>query len=122
MVRRAEKKRTFALVTTPEEYALLLTDEVRRAVEQHRGRDPLEVALDRRVPHARTVATQLKYLARAARKLPTFAAAGCILPPRAFEQASSAACALHKPLAGDTVLDLTRGQGDRTSTRLNSSH
>lgn len=111
MVRRAEKKRTFALVTTPEEYALLLTDEVRRAVEQHRGRDPLEVALDRRVPHARTVATQLKYLARAARKLPTFAAAGCILPPRAFEQASSEACALHKPLAGDSVLDLTCGLG-----------
>ena len=98
-------------MTTPEEYALLLTDEVRRAVEEQRGRDPLRVALDRRVPHARTVATQLKYLARAAHKLPAFAAAGCILPPRAFEQASSERCALHKPLAGDAVLDLTCGLG-----------
>ncbi len=111
MVRRTEKSRTFALVTTPEEYALLLTDDLRRAVEQNRGRDPLEVALDRRVPHAAAVATQLKYLARAARKLPTFAAAGCILPPRAFEQASSERCALHKPLEGDTALDLTCGLG-----------
>ena len=37
---------------TPEEYALLLTDEVREAIARARGRDPLEVATDRRVPHA----------------------------------------------------------------------
>ena len=47
---------------TPEEYSLLLTGEVRRAVAAARGRDPLEVALDRTVPHARLVATQVKYL------------------------------------------------------------
>lgn len=111
MERRTEKKRTFADVITPEEYSLLLTDEVRRAVAAARGRDSLEVALDRTVPHARLVATQVKYLARAAQKLPSYAAAQCILPPLAFEQASSEACAAHKLLEGDTVLDLTCGLG-----------
>lgn len=96
---------------TPEELASLLTDEVRRAVADNRDRDPLAVALDRKVPCARLVATQVKYLARALRKLPAYAAAGCILPPRAFEQASSEACARHKRIGGDSVLDLTCGLG-----------
>ena len=47
---------------TPGEYTLLLTDEVQRAIAANRGRDPLEVALDRNTPHARLVATQVKYL------------------------------------------------------------
>lgn len=96
---------------TTEEHTLLCSDEVRRAVAAACGRDPLEVALDGRIPHARIVATQLKYLARAERKLPAYAAAQCILPPRAFEQASSEACAAHKTIAGDAVLDLTCGLG-----------
>ena len=61
---------------TLEEFELLRSDEVRRAVAANIGRDAAEVALDRRVPHARLVATQVKYLARAATKLPSFAAAG----------------------------------------------
>ena len=96
---------------TPGEYTLLLTDEVQRAIAANRGRDPLEVALDRNTPHARLVATQVKYLARAEAKLPSYAAAQCILPPLAFEQASSEACAAHKLLEGDTVLALTCGLG-----------
>lgn len=96
---------------TSEELALLLTEPVQRAIAAARGRDPLEVALDRRIPHARLVATQVKYLARAERKLPTYAAAQCVLPPLAFEQASSEACAAHKAIAGDAVLDLTCGLG-----------
>lgn len=111
MERRTEKKRTFADVITPEEYTLLLTDEVQRAIAAARDRDPLEVAKDRRIPHARLVATQVKYLARAAQKLPSYAAAQCILPPLAFEQASSEACAAHKRIEGDTALDLTCGLG-----------
>lgn len=98
-------------MTTREEFELLLTDEVRRAVAENRDRDPFDVALDRRIPHARLVATQVKYLARAARKLPAYAAAQCILPARAFEQASSEACALHKRIDGEAVLDLTCGLG-----------
>lgn len=96
---------------TAEEFELLRSDELRQAVAAARGRDPLDVALDRTVPHARLVATQVKYLARAERKLPTYAAAQCILPPRAFEQASSEATAVHKAIEGDTVLDLTCGLG-----------
>lgn len=96
---------------TSEEYELLLTDEVQRAIAACRGRDPLDVALNRTVPHARLVATQVKYLARAASKLPSYAAAQCILPPLAFEQASSEACAAHKRIDGDTALDLTCGLG-----------
>ena len=96
---------------TPEEYILLQTPALREAVAAARGRDPLEVALDARIPHARLVATQVKYLARAQHKLPSFAAAQCILPPRAFEQASSEACAAHKEISGDAVLDLTCGLG-----------
>ena len=94
-----------------QEYALLISDEVTRAVAQHRRRDHLEVALDSGVPHARVVATQVKYLARAAVKLPSYAAAQCILPPLAFEQASSERCAARKTIGGDRVLDLTCGLG-----------
>ena len=111
MEHRTEKKHTFADVITSEEYALLLTGEVQRAIAAARDRNPVEVAMDRTVPHARLVATQVKYLARAAQKLPSYAAAQCILPPLAFEQASSEACAAHKRITVDTVLDLTCGLG-----------
>lgn len=96
---------------TAEEFTALTAPEVQRAIAEARGRDPLAVALDARIPHARLVATQVKYLARAERKLPTYAAAQCILPPRAFEQASSEACAAAKRLSGDAALDLTCGLG-----------
>ena len=94
-----------------EEYELLAGEAVTRAVAENRDRDPVAVALDARVPHARLVATQVKYLARAAAKLPTYAAAQCILPPLAFEQASSERCALRKRIGGGAVLDLTCGLG-----------
>lgn len=96
---------------TREEFDTLCRDDMRRAVEENLGRDPLAVALDRRTPHAALVATQVKYLERARTKLPSYYAARCILPPRAFEQASSEACAAHKEPAGDTALDLTCGLG-----------
>ncbi len=96
---------------TREEFDTLCRDEVRRAVEESLGRDPLAVALDGRIPHAALVATQVKYLERARTKLPSYRAARCILPPRAFEQASSEACAAHKAIEGDAALDLTCGLG-----------
>ena len=96
---------------TREEFDALLRPEVQRAIAAACGRDPVEVALDARIPHARLVATQVKYLERARHKLPSFVAAGCILPPRAFEQASSESCALAKRIGGDRVLDLTCGLG-----------
>lgn len=42
---------------TREEFDTLCRDDVRRAVEENLGRDPLSVALDRRTPHAALVAT-----------------------------------------------------------------
>lgn len=111
MVRGVEEKGIFAPMMTPEILDWLRTAEGRRTVEEHLGCDPLRIALDRRTPHAAAVATQVKYLARAAEKLPSWYEARCILPPRAFEQASSEACAAHKRLEGDSVLDLTCGLG-----------
>ena len=48
---------------------ILLSKEVREAIERNIERDPAKVALDRGVPHAAMVATQVKYLQRARRKL-----------------------------------------------------
>ena len=112
MERRTEKIGIFAPgMMTPEQYRLLLTPEVRHTVEEQIGRDPAAIALDKRIPHAALVATQVKYLARARTKLPSYYEARCILPPLAFEQASSEACAARKSCSGNTVLDLTCGLG-----------
>ena len=58
---------------------------LRRAIEENIERDPQRVALDKHVPHAALVATQVKYLQRARKKLPQLYEARCIIPPRAFE-------------------------------------
>ncbi|MBQ5718068.1 MAG: SAM-dependent methyltransferase, partial [Alistipes sp.] len=68
-----------------ESYHALCTEEVRRAIHENRDRDPLRIALDGRIPEARLVATEIKYLQRARTKLPSYAEAECILPPLAFE-------------------------------------
>lgn len=94
-----------------EEITILCRPEVQQAIRANLARDPLQVALDRQVPEARLVATQIKYLQRAQHKLPSYTQACCILPPRAFEQASSEQTAAYKPIEGDTVLDLTCGLG-----------
>lgn len=96
---------------TREEFEILRQEDVRQAIEANIGRDPLEVALDRRIPHAREVATQIKYLQRAKTKLPSLYAARAIIPQRAFEQSSSEECAAAKHLAGESLLDLTCGLG-----------
>lgn len=96
---------------TREEFDILRSDEVRRAIADNIEANPLNIALDRRIPHAREVATQVKYLQRARTKLPTLYAAQAILPPRAFEQSSSEKCAAAKHLKGDTLLELTCGLG-----------
>ncbi|MBP3482783.1 MAG: methyltransferase domain-containing protein [Alistipes sp.] len=94
-----------------ERYELLCSDGFRRSVEECICRDPLDIALDKRLPCAAEVASQVKYLQRAQHKLPSYFAARCIIPSLAFEQSSSELCALHKPLAGNSVLDLTCGLG-----------
>ncbi|MBR2170469.1 MAG: RsmD family RNA methyltransferase, partial [Alistipes sp.] len=96
---------------TRDELEILLLPEVRKAIEENIERDPLRVALDRHVPHARVVASQVKYLQRAKSKLPRLYAARAILPDRAFEQSSSDECAAAKRIGGGTLLDLTCGLG-----------
>ena len=96
---------------TAEEFELLCSTEVRSEIERNIGRNPIDIALDKRVNHAALVATQVKYLQRARRKLPSFFEARCIVPPRAFEQSSSEVCAARKRLEGESVVDLTCGLG-----------
>lgn len=93
------------------ELEILTSPEFGQAVEQNIERNPSDIALDGRVPHARLVATQVKNLQRAARKLPGYYAARAILPTLATQQASSEECASHKRFSGALAVDLTCGLG-----------
>ncbi len=96
---------------TPEDIVLLDSPRLREAVAENLGRDPLKVALDKNIPHAQLVASQVKYLQKARTKLPSYYAAQCIVPGRAFEQSSAEAVAAARDYAGDTCIDLTCGLG-----------
>ena len=96
---------------THEEKDILLLREVRDAIDKNIERDPVRIALDKNIPHAREVATQVKYLQRARTKLPMLYEARCIIPQRAFEQSSSQQCAAAKRIEGESLLDLTCGLG-----------
>lgn len=90
---------------------IMATEEFRQSVLRNIGRDPVAVALDKHVDNASLVATQVKYLQRAKHKLPRLYEAGCIIPPRAFEQSSSEESAGVKAISGGSLLDLTCGLG-----------
>ena len=96
---------------TFDELDILLRDEVQAAIEANIERDPLRVALDRSVVASSAVASAVKYLQRARRKLPSYYATRCVLPQRAFEQSSSEETAAHKRGEGAHCLDLTCGLG-----------
>ena len=96
---------------THAELDILLREDVRQAIKENLERDPLRIALDGKLPYAREVATQVKYLQRARRKLPRLYAACGIIPQRAFEQSSSEECASAKRIKGESLLDLTCGLG-----------
>ena len=89
----------------------MATEEFRQSVLRNIERDPVAVALDKHLANASLVATQVKYLQRAKHKLPRLYSAGCIIPPRAFEQSSSEESADVKAISGGTLLDLTCGLG-----------
>ena len=65
---------------TREEFSTLLLPEVRQAIDANIDRDPLQIALDRRIVHAREVASQVTYLQRARTKLPRLYEARAIIP------------------------------------------
>ena len=95
---------------------IMATEEFRQSVLRNIERDPVVVALDKHVENASLVATQVKYLQRAKHKLPRLYEAGCIIPPRAFEQSSSEESANVKAISGRSLLDLTCGLGIDTMT------
>ena len=96
---------------TAEEISILCREEIRKAIEENIERKPTDIALDRRVPNASIVATQVKNLQKSRTKLPSFFAAQAIVPTLAYEQSSSEECAERKELEGESVLDLTCGLG-----------
>ena len=96
---------------TAEEISILCSEEIRKAIEENIERKPTDIALDRRVPNASIVATQVKNLQKSRTKLPSYYAAQAIVPTLAYEQSSSEECAERKELEGESVLDLTCGLG-----------
>ena len=96
---------------TVEELEILCSEEIRTAIEGNIGRNPTDIALDKRIPHASIVATQVKNLQKARTKLPSYFEARAIVPTLAYEQSSSEECAGRKVLSGESVLDLTCGLG-----------
>lgn len=99
---------------TLEDIEVLCRDDVRRAIEDNLGRDAAAVALDKHIPCPSLVATQVKYLQRARKKLPSYYDARCIMVPLSFEQSSGEDCAHHKAAGtggGEAALDLTCGLG-----------
>lgn len=96
---------------TNEEFSILCSAEVTAAIRENIDRKPTDIALDRRIPHASVVATQVKNLQKCRTKLPSYFAVQAIVPTLAYEQSSSEECALRKQLSGDSVLDLTCGLG-----------
>ena len=94
-----------------EEFSILCSEECYEAVKANIDRKPTDIALDRHVPHASVVATQVKNLQKCRTKLPSYFAVQAIVPTLAYEQSSSEECALRKQLEGESVLDLTCGLG-----------
>lgn len=90
---------------------IMLSEEFRQSVLSNVERNPVVVAMDKHIANASLVATQVKYLQRARHKLPRLYEAGCVIPPRAFEQSSSEESANIKNIGGGTLLDLTCGLG-----------
>ena len=90
---------------------MLCSADVTAAIRENIDRKPTDIALDRRIPHASVVATQVKNLQKCRTKLPSYFAVQAIVPTLAYEQSSSEECALRKQLSGERVLDLTCGLG-----------
>lgn len=89
----------------------LLRDDLWQVIENNIERDPNRIALDKHIDSPSIVATEVKYLQRARRKLPTYYAARCIMHPIAFEQSSGEGCARLKNFSGESCVDLTCGLG-----------
>lgn len=96
---------------TLKELDLLLSKPLRKAVKDNLASDPAKIALDKKIPYAQLVATQVKYLQKAQKKLPSFYRAQCVISPLAFEQCSSEASAAHRHYSGEFCIDFGGGLG-----------
>lgn len=95
------------------ELEILKKPEVREIIHQHKDTDATAFALT--FKHATypvaLLATQIKYLQRARKKMPAFYDADAIIPPLSYEQASSERAAAVKNFQGDICVDVTCGLG-----------
>lgn len=96
---------------TLRELEILCTRQAREQIERHIECDPMKIALEKHLPDARLIASQVKYLQRARTKLPVLYDARCVIPSLAFEQASSQTCAGFLDCGGKLCIDLTCGLG-----------
>ena len=94
-----------------EEIDTICSEEIKIVIDENINNDFIRIALDKRIPHAKLVASQVKYLQRAKNKLPSYYNARCIIPSLSFEQSSSEECAMSKNYNGDVCIDLTCGLG-----------
>ncbi len=90
---------------------ILCEEQTKDLIDQNIEREQTSVALDNSLCHRALIAGQVKYLQRAKTKLPSYYAARCIIPDRAFEQSSSEATAECKAMAGESLLELCCGLG-----------
>ncbi len=90
---------------------ILCEEQTRDLIDQNIEREQTSVALDKSLCHRVLIAGQVKYLQRARLKLPSYYAARCIIPDRAFEQSSSEATAECKAMEGESLLELCCGLG-----------
>ena len=96
---------------TLQELDILRTPQAKQYIERLLECDPTKIALDKNLPDARLIASQVKYLQRARTKLPALYEARCIIPSLAFEQSSSQTCAEFLDCEGKLCIDLTCGLG-----------
>lgn len=97
---------------TPEDFEILQTVDSQSLTEEMliSGLDPIQVAIRVKNP---AIATQIKYLHKATKKLPSYFSARCIISEQGFEQCSSEHTARAKfdGMQGSVAIDLTCGLG-----------
>ena len=98
---------------TNEEFLKLTDKQWVSWIEDNLHKDPATFALSHNpsnLPIA-PIATQIRNLQRSKQKLPSYYKHRCLLPTRAYEQASSEKAAALKSYTGESCLDLTCGLG-----------
>lgn len=95
---------------TKNEFLLLQTSDSKELIERYLNSDSLTAALKIGSP---AISSQIKYLAKAASKLPHYFASRCIISEIGYEQSSSEVTAFSKfeALSGELAIDLTCGLG-----------